>query len=283
LGVTRLHYADKKAGIDYWETLALLSQTETDLQADVWSTSEPFDDCVPELDKSPEAGGSFAPLASEFSDAKSYARWTKALKDYLYRERTLAVWECPALKESSKPLETEREFRSRLVQTSREERDEHVEALRAKYTPKLATIEEQMRRATERLEREQAQASRSSWDATIALGSSVLGALLGRKTVSKTTVARATTAAKAATKAVQQRDGVSQAAGSLESLRQKYAELQLKFREEIEQLEAALRPEALVFEQRSIRPKKSDVTVERVVLAWMPHLIRAQGQPEPAY
>jgi hypothetical protein len=283
LGVARLHYADKKAGIDQWETLALVRRIDDELPAEVWSASEPFDDCVPELDKAPEPGARFASLPTELARAKSYADWAKALKNYLYRERTLDLWSCPALKESSRPTEAEREFRLRLVQASREERDQKVEALRAKYAPKLEVIQDQIRKANERLEREQAQANRSSWDATIAMGSSVLGAFLGRKAVSKTDMARATTAAKAATRAVQQRGGASQAAGSLESLRQKYTELHAKFQLEIEKLDAALRPEALVLEPSPIRPRKTDITVERVVLAWMPYHVGTQGRLEAAY
>ena len=154
---------------------------------------------MPELDKTPEAGASFGFLPSELSRAKNYGDWTKALKNYLYRERTLRVWACPTLKQSSRPMETERDFRLRLTQTSREKRDQGVETLRTQYAPKLEAIQEKIRRANERLEREQAQASRSSWDATIAMGGSVLGALLGRKSVSKADVSRAATAAKAAT------------------------------------------------------------------------------------
>jgi hypothetical protein len=283
LGVARLHFTDKKAGIDQWETLALVRSINDELPAEVWNGSESFDDSVPELDKTPEAGARYASAPTELARAKSYADWTKALKNYLYRERTLQLWACPALKESSRPDESERAFRLRLVQASREERDRNVEALRAKYTPKLESIQEQMRRANERLAREQAEASRSSWDATIAMGSSVLGAFLGRKAVSKTDVSRAATAAKAATRAVQQRDGASQAAESLESLRQKYIDLQAKFQLEIEKLDAALRPESLVLQASPIRPKKTDITVERVVLAWMPYHVNADGRLEPAY
>jgi Helicase HerA, central domain len=283
LGVARLHYADKKAGIDQWETLALIRQINDALPAEVWNESEPFDDCVPELDKTPEAGAQFTTLPGELARAKSYVEWAKALKNYLYRERTLRLWSCPALKESSRPTETEREFRLRLVQASREERDQKVEDLRAKYAPKLEVIQDQIRRANERLEREQAQASRSSWDATIAMGSSVLGALLGRKAVSKTNVSRAATAAKAASRAAQQRDGASQVAGSLELLRQKYTDLQAKFQLEIEKLDAALRPELLILEPSPIHPRKTDITVEQVVLAWMPYHVEAGGRLEAAY
>ena len=283
LGVARLHYADKKAGIDHWETVALVRRIDDALPAEVWNESEPFDDSVPELDKAPEAGARFGSLPGELARAKSYAEWTKALKNYLYRERTLRIWACPALKESSRPTESEREFRLRLVQASREKRDQDVEALRTKYTPKLEAIQEKIRRAYERLEREQAQASRSSWDATIAMGSSVLGALLGRKAVSKTDVSRAATAAKAASRAAQQRGGASQAAGSLESLRQEYSELQAEFQEKIAKLDTALRPESLGLKALPIRPKKTDITVERVVLAWMPHHVNADGQIVAAY
>ena len=180
-------------------------------------------------------------------------------------------------------MELEREFRLRLVQASREKRDYGVEQLRAEYSPKLEAIQERIRRAYERLEREQALASRSSWDATIAMGSSVLGALLGRKTVSKTDLSRAAAAAKAASRAAQQRTGSSQAAGSLESLRQEYAELQAKFQDKIAKLDTALRPESLALEPLPIRPKKTDITVERVVLAWMPYHAGTEGRIEAAY
>jgi hypothetical protein len=113
LGVARLHYADRKATIDYWETLALLRQIDDSLPTEVWNESEAFDDSVPELDKAPEAGASFSSLPGELSRVKNYGDWTKALKNYLYRERTLRIWACPALKQSSRPMESEREFRLR--------------------------------------------------------------------------------------------------------------------------------------------------------------------------
>jgi Skp family chaperone for outer membrane proteins len=283
LGAARLHYTDKKASVDYWETIALVRRIEDAMPDEPWDASEPFDDGVPELDKTPEAGGRFGPLAAELSRAKSYAGWTKSLKSFLYRERTLRVWNCPTLKEWSRPLESEREFRLRLVQASREERDRRVEALRARYSPKLQAIQEQIRRAREKFEREQAQASRTNWDATIALGNSVLGAILGRKTISKTTVGRATTAAKAATRAAQQHGDVSQAASSLDALRQKHDDLQVEFQKEIESMAAALRPEALVLEPLPIRPRKTDITVEKVVLAWLPYQLGGEGRAEAVY
>jgi hypothetical protein len=283
LGVARLHYADKKADVDHWETVAMVRGIENSLPTEVWSESEPLRDCVPELDKSPEAGAGFAPLPSELARAKNYAEWGKSLKNYVFRERALQIYHCPELKEWSHVAESEREFRLRLVQASREERDQQVEALRAKYAPKLEAVAEQIRRARERLAQQQAEASKSTWDATIAVGNSVLGALLGRKSISKASVTRAASAAKAAGRAVQQRGDVGQAADSLEASVRKHDDLEAKFQEEVEALVAALRPESLKLEQVALRPKKTDITVERVVLAWMPYQIQTGGQTVAAY
>ena len=116
------------------------------------------------------------------------------------------------------------------------------------------------------------------------MGSSVLGALLGRKTISQANVGRAASAAKAAGRAVQQHGDVGQAGESLEVLRQKYAELEA----EVPGGGAIsstriLRAEAAKLEAMPIRPRKADITVEQVVLAWTPWKVGADGKPESAY
>ena len=70
LGVARLHYADKKAGVDHWETLALIQPVAEEVPADIWIGAEPFDDGVPELDKSPEAGARFGPIPENWREPR---------------------------------------------------------------------------------------------------------------------------------------------------------------------------------------------------------------------
>ncbi len=240
-------------------------------------------DHVPQLDKSPEPGASFAPLPSPLSRAKSYAEYNKALKNYLYRERKLTIWFCPDLKAYSQPGESQRDFRLRLSQGSRELRDQAIEELRAKYAPKRTKLYEEVRKARERLDREQAQASKAKWDAAAAFGNSVLGAFLGRKTISKTNVSKATSAAKAAGKAMQQSGDTGTAQADLDRALEKFTNLEIQVKDEIEKLEATRRPEALVLEAIELPPKKADITIEQVVLAWTPWTAGAGGQPEAAY
>jgi hypothetical protein len=111
----------------------------------------------------------------------------------------------------------------------------------------------------------------------------VLGAILGRKTISKTSVGRAASAAKAASRAAQERGDASKAASDVYALRRDHDELFTEFQEKIESMDSALRPEALTLEPLQIRPKKTDITVEKVVLAWMPYVTTDDGRMDPAF
>ncbi len=196
---------------------------------------------IPELNKAPEPGAQFDPLPGALAQAKSYADYTKGLKNYLYRERRLTIWSCPEFKASSRPEESQRDFRLRLAQNSREARDRANEELRAKYASKRNKLQEDIRKARERLDREQAQASKAKWDAAVAFGNSVLGAFLGKKTISKTNVGKATSAAKAASKAMQQSGDLGTAQSELDRALENFTNLELAFQADIEQLEAKLR------------------------------------------
>ncbi len=270
LGVARLHYTHKKSGVDHWETLGLLRPVGVELPADVWSDAEVHANHVPELNKTPEAGARFDSLPSALARAKSYAEFTKGLKNYLYRERKLTIWYCADLKAFSRPEEPQRDFRLRLSQSSREARDRANEELRAKYAAKRNKLQEDVRKARERLDREQAQASKAKWDAAVAFGNSVLGAFLGKKTVSKTNVGKATSAAKAAGKALQQTGDLGTAQAELDRALDNFTNLELEFQTEVEKLEAKLRPDSLALEAIELTPKKTDITIEQVLLAWTP-------------
>ena len=61
----------------------------------------------------------------------------------------------PGFKMTSEPGESEGEFRSRLQLAARERRDEASNKLRAKYAAKTATLQQQLLRAEQAVEREQ--------------------------------------------------------------------------------------------------------------------------------
>ena len=74
--------------------------------------------------------------------AKSYEDWRKEFAGWLFRTQALTLYRSPSIGVLSRPGESEREFRIRLQQSGREQRDAMTEALRQKYAPKIAALQE---------------------------------------------------------------------------------------------------------------------------------------------
>ena len=69
-----------------------------------------------------------------------------------------------------------------------------VEQLRQKMAPKVAALEERIRKAEQAVLREKEQSKQSIFSAALSFGSSVLGAFMGRKVISATNISKAATA-----------------------------------------------------------------------------------------
>ena len=269
LGIAKVHFAQASLDVDAEQAVTLLCEVEDSLPDDVWEQAEELV-AAPGIANAPPASATFAPLPADLAGAKAYKSLAASLKEHLYRTRRLSVWKCPALKQASRPGESEGEFRVRLTQAAHERRDEQLEALRGRYAPKLAALEERLRKAEQRVEKERSQASEKSWQAAITLGSSVLGALFGRKKLSGANVGRAASSMRAAGRAAGERADIGQAEETVAAVRERLAELDAEFQQQTAELRQACSPEALSLEETQVKPKKADITIVRVALAWRP-------------
>ncbi len=279
-GVAKLHYVDAKAGIDAWETVALLAVIADDGSGGAWDEAEAIGSGKPDFESAPRPGAAFDDLPAEAARAKSYAAWKKSFADFLYRARSLTLLRCDDLGLASKPGESEGEFRARVQHAIREKRDADVDALRKKYDAKLQALAEKERRAQERMERESTQATAQTVQAAISVGATVLGALFGRKAISTATLGRATTAARGIGRVARDRQDVDTASAGLEAVRQERTDLEAELKAETDELAAA--PEPAV-ERTNVKPRKSDVGVEAFVLAWAPYRLDADGGETAAW
>jgi hypothetical protein len=270
MGCAKVYFADAKSGTNQDQSLCLLAPLSDQLVAADWSTAEEADVDPADLEAEPKAGAGFAPLPSAASKARNYDAWKKQFADSLYRGRSVELFRCAELKISSNPGESERDFRVRLAQASRESRDAVKEELRQRYAPKLATLQERRRRAEQAVQREQEQASASKWNTAISVGTTILGAFLGRKAVSAGTIGKATTAARGASRVYKESQDVARAGETVEAIDQQIAGLQAQFDAEANAAQAACDPGTMPLEKVSLKPKKTDITVSAFVLAWTP-------------
>ncbi len=236
-----------------------------------------------DLVKQPEENAGYVALLSAAVKAANYKTWSRDFADYLYRTVKLEVFESIELKEKSKPGESERDFRVRLSQMARESRDHQAELLRRKYAAKIATLQERVMRAQQRMEKERADVRSQGLQTAVSIGATILGAFMGRKKLSATTINRASTAMRNGMRAAKEQGDLSNANESLEVLQQRLTDLQNEFESEMQAIEASTDPLQQKISTTTIRPKKTDIKVRLVALLWLPHWIDANGNASPCF
>jgi hypothetical protein len=230
-----------------------------------------------DLESSPADGAQFGAVPSAASKAKSYETWNKDFSGWLFRTQKVDLLKSPSTKGVSRPGESERDFRVRLQQSGREVRDKQSDGLRQKYAPKIAALQDRIRRAGQMVERQQAESRASQMQAAISVGASILGAFLGRKTVSATNIGRATTAIRGAGRAIKESKDVNQAEENVAALQQQLADLEAQFKTETDALAGATDPLNEKLETVSLKPTKANIAVKLVALAWTPHWQDGKG------
>jgi hypothetical protein len=170
-----------------------------------------------------------------------------------------------------------------LKQLAAEERDLEVEKLRKKFAPKLAALQERLRRAEVALEKEKSQASQQTLNTMLNVGTTVLGALFGRKMASATNLSRAASSVRSASKIAKERGDIGHAKDSVESVQQQISELESDFSAETERLREQFDDGQLAIQELPIAPRKSDMAIDKVALAWTPWLVSASGTSQAAF
>lgn len=282
-GVGKIYFSDKKANID----ITKQSQYQVPLMDGPisvrWEDAKESTINISDLEKTPFPGAQYFPLPTDASQEKSYTQWNKEFATFLFRTQELTLFRSPSLKIVSSPEETERDFRLRLSQKTRELRDSNLEKLREKYAPKIATLQEQIRRSEQALERESEQAKQQKLQTAISIGATILGALAGRKTISQSTIGRASTTIKTASRTMKESQDVGRAKDTVEAMQARLADLEAEFKTDTDQLSAAIDSQTEPLENVVIRPSKTDITVQLLVLCWIPYWKNPQGILSPAF
>jgi len=271
LGATDIGFIEAKARIDVTQhSTWLIPMTDAPMPVD-WDHAVQIDIPISDLEESPESSAVFSALPSAAAKAKIYETASKDFSNWLYRTQKLDMLKSPSLKQLSKPGEPERDFRVRLQQAGREQRDQETERLRKAYAPKIAALEERIRRAEQAREREAEQAKAAYVQTAISVGATLLGAFIGRKTISATTIGRATTAARGVGRSIKEAQDASRAGDTIEALQTQLQELEAQLKTEVNAVAEKMDPLAEIFETVSIKPNKSNISVKLVALAWVPY------------
>jgi hypothetical protein len=281
LGAAEVRYSNSKT-VEVTQQLTLLTAiTDGPVSLD-WSEAVALDVPVEDLETKPQQEAQFAEVPANATKVKSYATWRKDLASWIYRNQRLELLESTSLDIVSDPGESERDFRVRLQQLAREQRDEAVEKLRRKYAPKFEQLEERKRRAEQAVARETEQAKGQKMQTAISFGATLLGSFLGRKRASLSTLGRATTAVRGVGRSMKESQDVDRAEDNVAAVTQRLSDLEAEFRAETAALERSLDPQTEQLEKVSLKPTKANIAVKLVTLAWAPYWHEG-GEVKPAW
>jgi hypothetical protein len=208
----------------------------------------------------------FGETPRELSTARKLKALKKDYADYLYHEQRLSLLYHPKLKVYSTPDESERQFKIRVAQAAREERDAEVDKLRKRYQTKLDRLTKRLEREEVELEEDKAEYSARKQEEMVSGAETVLGifGIFGRR--------------KSISSAMTKRRMTTKAKLDVEESEEEIARLQ----KEIDEMEAELKEEAQAIADRwdemlddletyEVKPRRSDVDVDMAAVAWLPY------------
>lgn len=268
--------ADARRGIEETMTLQRVSRLHDGPVPVSWEESVPTDVGAGALDRTPDQPADFAPLPAAATRPQAYDEWKRALAQYLVSTQTVELQKHADTGVMQRPGETDGAFRVRVQERQHEARDEAVDALRAKFASRLATQQDRVRRAAQAIEREEADVAQTGIQAVVTTLTGLAGALLGRKMASATNVGRLGTAARSAGRTIKARQDVARAKANHEAEQTRLADRETELEQAARAIQDRYR-EIGELQTVTIRPRRGDVSIEMLTLAWLPTVANADG------
>jgi hypothetical protein len=270
LGVARIVYSDSKLKVSgAADAIYLTGINDTAIPVD-WQKSRKAEFHPDALEKTARPGAKFGMVPTAAANSRNYAEWTKDFSSWLLSSQAMTLYKSRATGLVSTPGESEQEFRIRLGQSGRENRDEVVEKLRAKYAPKYMVLQEKLKKAQAIKQRESSQSKEKGFQTAVKVGGALLSAFTGRKLFSQTNINKASTAIRGVSSSASALQEYNQAVQAEKDIQQQMTELQAQFDAELTGMGGKGNTSNVELETQEIKPKKTDIDVQLVTLVWVP-------------
>ena len=268
-GAANVRFLDSKAKVDVTKLVTWTAPIGDGAVAVDWDAAAVVDLAPEMLERDAPDQAIFAQVPAAALKSRNYDAWSKQFVTSVTTRESLDVLRSPSTGETSRPEESERDFRARLQQSSRESRDRALDALRKKFAPRQLALDEKLRRAQQALERESQQATGQTVQTVISVGATLMSALMGRKAISASTIGRATTAARGMGRTMKESEDISRAKETVQAVTEQRQALEDDLKMETSTLEAAGDPATETFDRISVKPKRANVAVKLVSLLWV--------------
>jgi len=265
VGAARISYSDSKLGLDETREVVVVTPIMDAAVPVDWDQAKPAGFSTADLKKTPDnPGAQFGPLPAPAAKPKSYAAWEKDFARWAAQSQSVELFKSSLTKTLSAPDESERDFRIRLSTELREARDAELAKVREKYASRIATLDDRLRRAEQSAQVQAEQATGAKVQAAVSIGAAFIGAFLGRSTLG-----RATTAARGVGRIGRESQEVARAATNVGAIRQQQEGLHAALEADLQAVASQFDATRDQLERVLVKPKRGGVSVQLVALVWV--------------
>ncbi len=258
-----LTFDDTAAGVDHdevWEAVYFPLGDPFDPAAAV---AVDYDDR--DLRPDPPDGATYV-IPDAPIDSKTYfSRAATAIKDWLYRERSVEIFRNRSLKLYGRVGETREAFAERCRAAAEDAADQAVAALHAKYASRIATAKDQVDAAYQRAQDARLDASTRRQEEMASGANTLLGVLQGRR---RATALSTAMSKRSMTRRAEQR--VASAEAKIAKEQDDVDEIEAEMSAAVADITAKSADQAADIETLEIGLEKTDISVEPPVLVWVP-------------
>lgn len=275
LAAGKVRFYDADRGIDEVKDLAVLANAPDDFGRSDWDASLAIKDWDRSLLSEPEIPGGvevqYAQIPDTLNSSKEMTSAEKDFSDWLYQNQKLTTLQHKKLKLKQEGDESDEAFRMRVQQLAREERDEEMEKIQDKYETKLDRVEEKIRKEEQDLDQAQQEVQDRKRSEMVGMAETAFGMLFGRKRSFSSVQSKSRMRRKA-------KDKVQESREDLEALDEDYGKLEAELQEALDEITEKWDAVAEGISTKEIKPRRTDIKVDSVLLAWTPVWVAPSGK-----
>ena len=275
LAVGQVRFYDTKRNIDNAKAINKLAQAPDSFGRVDWESAVVSENWERNLGGQPDHPEgikvSYTPIAETMNSSKEMTKVEKDFSDWLYRNEKMVSLEHTALKLAQSSDESPEAFQMRLQQEAREKRDKELDELQDKYEDKLKVLEKKIRKEEHDLDAAEA-------DLADRKKSELLGA--AETLFSMFVKGRSRSLGSAATKNRMKRKAkmkAAEAAEDLEDMQESYEDMEKELKDKLKEVSEKWEDVLGGVTKKEVKPRRSDVVVDRVMLAWHPYWVSSRG------
>ena len=281
LAFGKVRFYDEKRDVDQIQEISLLCDPPDEFGRADWEEADSlqhWDSLVSSRPNAPEAMEMrFQSVPDNMNNGREFNSIKKDFSEYLYRNQRLYISSHEGLGIYQKEGESEELFHANVMLTAREKRDAEIDAIQDRFEDKLDKIEDRIRREEQDLAEAEAEMRNRRTAEVIGVAETLYSVFVRRRSRS---ISSATSKSRMRKKAAYK---VRESQEELEDLQEDFIELEDEMNEKIDEVRAKWEHVTEGIIKKEISPRRADVIVEGVALAWCPYWENEKGERVVAF